>query len=100
MNACKNIFFVCFLLLLISGCAAKYGIETDSTARYNETVENRKLKAGDLVFFDPPRYKRHVGIYIGKGEFAHTSSSKGVTVSRLSNPYWKKHYLKSRRILQ
>ncbi|MFH2045625.1 MAG: NlpC/P60 family protein [Pseudomonadota bacterium] len=158
MNTCKNIFFVYILLLFISGCAAKYGIETDSTARYNETVEKQlrkevelwldtphrmggtgpdgidcsglvmvvykklfkiqlprdtdkqvlagipvkksKLKAGDLVFFDPPRYKRHVGIYIGKGEFAHTSSSKGVIVSKLSNPYWKKHYMKSRRILQ
>lgn len=144
--------------MFISGCAAKYVIETDSAARYNETVEKQlrkevelwldtphcmggtnsdgidcsgfvmvvykkifkiqlprdtdnqvlagipvtksKLKAGDLVFFDPPRYKRHVGIYIGKGEFAHTSSSKGVTVSSLSNPYWNKYYHSSRRILQ
>ena len=29
-----------------------------------------------------------VGIYIGNGEFIHSSSSKGVTISDIDDPYY------------
>jgi cell wall-associated NlpC family hydrolase len=54
---------------------------------------------GDLVFFKTGLAKRHVGIYIGKGQFIHASTSRGVTRSRLNSPYWSKHYWKSVRVL-
>jgi lipoprotein Spr len=40
-----------------------------------------------------------VGIYIGKGQFIHASTSHGVTKSNLKSPYWSKHYWKSIRVL-
>ena len=61
-----------------------------------------ELQAGDLVFFkqNPPCYPYHVGIYLSDMEFMHVSKSKGVTISRLDDPYhWKKYYWKAIRIL-
>lgn len=64
-----------------------------------EAVDRDHLKPGDLVFFRPPTKTRHVGVYLSDGEFAHVSSSQGVTVSALDLPYWRRAYWTSRRIL-
>ncbi|MCP3898502.1 MAG: hypothetical protein GY707_02065 [Desulfobacteraceae bacterium] len=61
-------------------------------------IKKSKLKPGDLVIFSPPTYPRHVGIYVGNDKFIHASTSKGVMMSDLKNPYWLKYYLMSRRI--
>jgi cell wall-associated NlpC family hydrolase len=55
------------------------------------------LTTGDLVFFKTRRfaqYPTHVGIYIGDGEFIHTSSfmRRGVRADRLSDAYFSKTY--------
>ncbi len=64
-----------------------------------QPVDKRQLSAGDLVFFKTGGDKqRHVGIYIEDGLFLHASTSKGVIISRLDNPYWEKHYWKSMRV--
>ena len=57
------------------------------------------LRPGDLVFFRPRAKARHVGIYLSGDEFAHVSSSEGVTVSSLSDAYWRDAYWTTRRIL-
>jgi probable lipoprotein NlpC len=54
---------------------------------------------GDLVFFRPQRKQRHVGVYLGDGEFAHASESQGVMISRLQEPYWEDAYWMTRRLL-
>lgn len=51
-------------------------------------VEYGEAKAGDLVFFKTSSKVNHVGIYLGSEQFMHASTSKGVTISRLDNPYW------------
>ncbi len=67
------------------------------------SVNRSELKSGDLVFFRTqgmgPFFKsRHVGVYLGAGEFAQSSGSKGVTISRLDQYYWNKKYHGARRI--
>ncbi len=68
-------------------------------ARAGRRVLKRSLQSGDLVFFKTGIFTRHVGIFIEKGRFLHVSTQNGVTVSRLENPYWRKHYWKAVRIL-
>ena len=68
-----------------------------------KNIERLNLKSGDLVFFRTqgmgPFFKsRHVGVYLGGGEFAQSSGSHGVTISRLDDYYWNKKYHGARRI--
>ncbi|UYU32132.1 NlpC/P60 family protein [Siccibacter colletis] len=63
-----------------------------------KSVSQQQLKPGDLVFFNTGPDHRHVGVYIGGDEFIHASSSKGVTISMLSNRYWQHHYITARRV--
>jgi len=56
-------------------------------------VSRNNLREGDLVFFRTNSSSRsgiptHVGIYLKNGKFVHASSSKGVMVSNLSEPYF------------
>ena len=57
-----------------------------------------ELRSGDLVFFKPPTYSHHVGIYLSGDEFVHASKSKGVTISHIDSYYWGKYYWTARRI--
>ncbi len=66
-----------------------------------EFVKNMSdLKFGDLIFFDTSKnsYPGHVGIYLGDDRFAHSSSSSGVIISSLKNPYYSSRFIGGRRI--
>ena len=63
------------------------------------TVRRGELQPGDLVFFKPPGYPRHVGIYLSRSNFAHASKTKGVTISTIDQHYWGKYYWTARRVL-
>ena len=61
-------------------------------------VANRSLQPGDLLFYRSRFKVRHVGIYVGRGEFLHASTSRGVMISRVDNPYWRKYFWQARRL--
>ena len=60
-------------------------------------VRRGKLREGDLVFFRTGRGRKrepnHVGIYLKNGRFIHTSTSRGVIVSSLSEPYYERTWI-------
>ena len=60
-------------------------------------ISRADLREGDLVFFRTGRGKKnvpnHVGIYLKNGKFIHTSTSNGVIVSSLSEPYYVRSWL-------
>ena len=72
---------------------------TRKQARVGVAVNRGQWRPGDLVFFRPPQRARHVGIYLGGGEFVHTSSSRGVMISHMDEKYWYTSYWQARRIL-
>ena len=63
-------------------------------------IAKSQLKTGDLVFFNTSgRGVSHVGIYINGGKFIHASTSKGVTIGSIYEPYyWGKRYIGARRV--
>jgi cell wall-associated NlpC family hydrolase len=61
-------------------------------------VSRDELRAGDLVFFKPPSYPRHVGIFLRQKSFVHASKTNGVIVSQIDQHYWGKYYWTARRI--
>ena len=80
-----------------------YGVTLNRTAndmlRDVKLIAKSQLKEGDLVFFTNSKGKvSHVGIYLKEGLFAHASTSNGVSVSRLDNKYWEKHFYKGGRV--
>ncbi|HBE9082342.1 NlpC/P60 family protein [Serratia sp. PL7] len=71
---------------------------TGEQMKLGSRVAKSELNTGDLVFFKTSSRQRHVGVYIGEGEFVHASTSMGVTVSSLDNQYWGERYELARRI--
>ena len=76
-----------------------YGVTLNRTAndmlRNVTLIAKSKLREGDIVFFTNRNGKvSHVGIYLKEGLFAHASTSNGVSVSRLDDIYWQKHFYK------
>lgn len=69
-------------------------------ARVGAGVAYTAVRTGDLIFFDTSINGgiSHVGVYLGKGTFAHASSSKGVTRSSLKEKYYVKRFVKGGRI--
>jgi len=73
-----------------------------TTAALSKTgwaIDPGQLAPGDLVFFRLPDGKRHVGIYLDRGQFAHASTRRGVMISRLQDPYWQATFWTARRLL-
>ena len=71
---------------------------TKEQMAFGRPVTRTGLKSGDLVFFSLKKKGYHVGIFLNNGEFAHASTSLGVTISSLHDPYWEKSFLTARRV--
>ena len=70
---------------------------TEQQSRIGTPVPRHALSSGDLVFFKTGFKARHVGIYVGDGQFLHASSSNGVMLSGLEDYYWKDRFWQARR---
>ncbi|WP_010322617.1 C40 family peptidase [Marinobacterium stanieri] len=71
---------------------------TADQSRLGMHVPKHELQPGDLVFFKTGFKQRHAGIYLGNSEFMHASTSRGVMISRLTNPYWSEVWWMARRL--
>lgn len=62
-------------------------------------IAKSQLREGDILFFTNSKGKvSHVGVYLKDGLFAHASTSNGVSVSRVDDTYWSKHFYKGGRV--
>lgn len=81
-----------------------YGKSLPRTARDMAEVVKRKyenqLKEGDLVFFNfDGKAFDHVGVYLGNNKFVHVSTSKGVIISDLKEPWYWKYFSRAGSVL-
>lgn len=76
----------------ISGSSASIEKET-------ETIKLSEAKEGDLLFFkiDGNRVS-HIAVYLGDKRFVHASTRRGVLISSLEEPYYKKTFFKAGRL--
>jgi cell wall-associated NlpC family hydrolase len=70
-------------------------------AQCGVAVEYSDLQPGDLVLFHTTRSGiSHVGMYIGSGDFIHSSSHMGgVVISPLDSGYYNERFVCARRVL-
>lgn len=82
--------------------AATFGMMIPRTAREQHRVARQisrtELKEGDLLFFNTRGGVSHVGIYLQNNKFIHASTSRGVTVSDMFEPYYLKRFIAAGRI--
>jgi len=71
---------------------------TNEQSKAGYQVGYQQAQTGDLVFFKMSRKQKHVGVYLGEKQFMHASTSKGVIISRLDNPYWADVFWHFRRV--
>jgi peptidoglycan endopeptidase LytE len=80
---------------------AQNGIELPRTTSemYEVGTPVTDLQPGDLVFFTTyAPGASHVGIYLGNNQFISSTSSSGVQIVSMDNPYWAPRYLGAKRI--
>ncbi len=93
-----------FTSVVLSNTMGKMFAGSSRTQAQNvERVELNELQFGDLMFFSGPRGNAervgHVGIYIGNGIFAHSSTGRGVIYTHISEGYYAERFLYGGRII-
>jgi lipoprotein Spr len=88
---------------------ADHGIElphsSEEQARYGRVISKMEdLRKGDMVFFirsyRTSHFITHSGIFLGDNKFIHTSSSNGVTITSLDDPWWNERFLFATRVFR
>lgn len=72
---------------------------TVTQVNIGKEIKKSELIPGDLVFFKTSKVDKHVGVYVGNGEFLH-ASIKGIQYTKLDKPFYKDAYWTSRRVIQ
>lgn len=75
-------------------------------AKEGERLSLVEVNIGDLLFFETNKNRKvinHVGLVVeiqpGHIYFIHSSSSRGVIISSLSDTYWFDHFVMARRVI-
>lgn len=72
---------------------------TDEQLRTGRRIAHNRLAIGDIMFFQTGRNTKHAGIVMGNGMFMHASTSRGVVMEHMNNPYWVRNFIGARRVL-
>jgi lipoprotein Spr len=84
--------------------ASLYGMALPRTAKQQydmcRKISRTELKEGDLLFFNTIGGVSHVGMYLYNNKFLHASSSNGVTISDMFDPYYAPRLIGVGRILE
>ena len=70
-------------------------------AAFCDDLNEKDIKPGDLVFFATGKDKKkvsHVGVMLDRNKFVHASGSKGVILSEMTTPYYRRTFIKYGRV--
>lgn len=84
------------------GASIKLPRSSSEQADFCKRIKRSDLQPADLVFFTNRvggSRINHVAIYIGDNRIIHATTSLGVTISSLDEPYWDTHLHSCGRIL-
>ena len=74
--------------------------QSSSQYHMGDSVSRNEMRPGDLVFFNTfGEGVSHVGIFVGEGKFAHSSTSRGVIISSLNENYYAQRYVGAKRVM-
>ncbi|GIZ15014.1 C40 family peptidase [Capnocytophaga catalasegens] len=96
---CSGLMYTSFLVADI-----ELNRSSDGIALQGSDIELSEARIGDLLFFKTSRKRAisHVGMIVEVGnsvKFIHSSTTKGVIISDLKEPYWENAFVKAKRIL-
>jgi len=79
---------------------AKINLPASTKEQYElgQKISLKEVHPGDLVFFRTIKIF-HVGIMLNEKEFIHSSTTKGVSIDRIDENYWKRKKAYFRRVL-
>lgn len=76
-------------------------------AKRGYRLKKNEIETGDLLFFQTGKSSNrinHVGLVVERDSnaisFIHATTSRGVIVSTLKTPYWSRHFVKAKRVLE
>ena len=77
----------------------------EEQAWFGEIIPDReRLERGDLLFFKnsylTSRLITHSAIYLGENQFIHASATKGVVITSLDDPWWRKRFVFGTRVVE
>lgn len=75
---------------------------TDQQYKIGTAVAKSDLQPGDLIFYENT-YKKgisHVGVYAGNNMVLNATSSDGIDLVSMNNPYWGPRYAGAKRVIQ
>jgi len=80
-----------------------FGIKIPRTTKQQIRIGRKltkitQLREGDILFFQTSFHTLHAAIYLQNGNFVHASSSHGVKLANIYNPYWKSRFKEARRL--
>lgn len=82
--------------------SSAFAVSLPRTAREqyktSRIISATELKEGDLVFFNTTGGISHVGIYLQNNKFVHASSSYGVIISDMFDPYYVRRFVGAGRV--
>ena len=98
---CSGLIYVSFL---------EEGVALPRTSRdmslQGERLYLKQVNVGDLLFFETNKNRKvinHVGLVVEVAKegiyFIHSSTSRGVIISSLSEPYWYNNFVMARRVI-
>ncbi|TAD93662.1 MAG: hypothetical protein EAY75_00880 [Bacteroidetes bacterium] len=85
---------------VLSSYAFGWMLPRTAREQYSSMIAIKKedLREGDFVFFNTRGGVSHVGMYLQNNKFVHSSSSRGVNIGDLADPYWRARFLGAKRV--